>query len=68
MSLQIRDSNNKAGSEKSKQKVSEAGRLLKRHGQWTLQIGFLQTQTSLIYIEKFASLINASAEALVHVD
>ena len=68
MSLQIRDSNNKAGSEKSKQKVCEAGELLKRHGQWALQIVFLQRQTSLIYIEKSNSLINTSAEALVHVD
>ena len=68
MSLQIRDSNNKAGSEKSKQKVCEAGDLLKRHGQWALQIGLLQIQTSLIYIEKSTSLINASAEALAHVE
>ena len=68
LSLQIRDSNDKAGSEKPKQKVCEAGELLKRHGQWALQIGLLQIQTSLIYIEKSASLINASAEPLVHVD
>ena len=68
MSLQIGDSNNKAGSEESKQKVCEAGELLKRHGRWALQIGLLQIQTSLIYIEKSASLTNASAEAIAHVD